>query len=105
MQAFLDMDYYLTISQPRGAELGSKSGLVATRGVLESLAVDWPEGAKATTLEKTFYEIQTYTVIYTIYWQAAEGTATGFYKFEHRFNLQTRETISVRLLQTGDLGS
>jgi hypothetical protein len=105
MQPFLDMDYYITISQPRGAELGSKSGLVATRAILESLAMDWPEGARPTTLEETITGIQTYTVIYTIYWQAAEGTAAGFYKFEHRLNLQTGDTLSVRLLQTGDVGS
>jgi hypothetical protein len=105
MQAFLDMDYYLTISQPRGAELGSKSGLVATRAILESLAVDWPKGARPTTLNETISGIQTYTVVYTIYWQPAGGGATGFYKFEHRLSLQSGETLSVRLLQTGDLGS
>ncbi len=67
MQAFLDMDYYLTISQKRGAELGSKSGLVATRAILQSLTVDWPKGAQPTTLEETISEIQTYTIVYTVY--------------------------------------
>lgn len=103
MQPFLDMDYYITMSQKRGAELGSKSGLVAYRANLESLTVDWPEGATPATPEDFFYQIQTYTVVYTIYWQTADGRGAGFYQFEHRFNLQTRETLSVRLLQTGDI--